>query len=127
MKTVPVPGYVDALPAELQDSRTETFAAIKTEIANWRWAGVPFYLRTGKRMSARRSEIVIQFKSTPHNVFGEGMNQPNRLVLRLQPDEGMRLFMQVKEPGPGHLKLTSIPLDLSYARSFFDLEISRRL
>lgn len=117
-----VKGYRDTLPEELQDSTTETYAAIKTEIANWRWAGVPFYLRTGKRMTSRRSEIVIQFKSTPHNVFGEGQNQPNRLVLRLQPDEGMRLFMQVKEPGPGHMTLRSIPLDLSYARSFSTLK-----
>lgn len=113
-----LPGYVDALPDALKDSRTETFAAIRTEIENWRWAGVPFYLRTGKRMAERRSEIVIQFKSTPHNVFGPGDNLPNRLVLRLQPDEGMRLFMQVKEPGPGGLKLRSLPLDLSYAKSF---------
>ena len=117
-----VDGYRDTLPDELKDSDTETYAAIKTEIANWRWAGVPFYLRTGKRMNARRSEIVIQFKSTPHNVFGEGQNQPNRLVLRLQPDEGMRLFMQVKEPGPGHMTLRSIPLDLYYARSFSTLK-----
>lgn len=113
-----VPGYVEGLPEALKNSRTETYAAIKTEIANWRWAGVPFYLRTGKRMAERRSEIVIQFKSTPHNLFGEGFHQPNRLVLRLQPDEGMQLYMQVKEPGPGHMVLKSIPLDLSYARSF---------
>ena len=113
-----VPGYVDGLPESLKNSRTETYAAIKTEIANWRWAGVPFYLRTGKRMAKRRSEIVIQFKSTPHNLFGDGHNQPNRLVLRLQPNEGMQLYMQVKEPGPGHMSLKSIPLDLSYARSF---------
>ena len=113
-----VPGYVDGLPEALKNSRTETYAAIKTEIANWRWAGVPFYLRTGKRMAKRRSEIVIQFKSTPHNLFGDEHNQPNRLVLRLQPDEGMQLYMQVKEPGPGHMSLKSIPLDLSYARSF---------
>ena len=113
-----VPSYVDGLPEALKNSRTETYAAIKTEIANWRWAGVPFYLRTGKRMAKRRSEIVIRFKSTPHNLFGDGFNQPNRLVLRLQPDEGMQLYMQVKEPGPGHMSLKSIPLDLSYARSF---------
>jgi len=75
-------------------------------------------LRTGKRMAYRRSEIVVQFKSTPHDVFGTGTNEPNRLVLRLQPDEGMRLFMQVKEPGPGRLQLKSLPLDLSYAKSF---------
>lgn len=113
-----VDGYIDTLPDALKNSTTETFAAIKTEISNWRWSGVPFYLRTGKRMASRRSEIVIQFKSVPHNVFGTDINQPNRLVLRLQPDEGMRLFMQVKEPGPGVLTLRSIPLDLSYARSF---------
>jgi len=113
-----VDGYIDTLPDGLKNSTTETFAAIKTEISNWRWSGVPFYLRTGKRMASRRSEIVIQFKSVPHNVFGTDINQPNRLVLRLQPDEGMRLFMQVKEPGPGVLTLRSIPLDLSYARSF---------
>ena len=117
-----VPGYVDSLPEALKNSRTETYAAIKTEIANWRWAGVPFYLRTGKRMATRRSEIVIQFKSTPHNLFGDGFNQPNRLVLRLQPDEGMQLYMQIKEPGPGHMSLKSIPLDLSYARSFSEVK-----
>ena len=114
----PVPGYKETLPEELKSSTTETFVAIKTEVKNWRWAGVPFYLRTGKRMADRRSEIIIQFKATPHNLFGEGSNEPNRLVLRLQPDEGMRLYMQVKEPGPGRLKLRSLPLDLSYARSF---------
>lgn len=113
-----VSSYIDSLPEERKSSQTETFAAIKTEIANWRWSGVPFYLRTGKRMAYRRSEIVVQFKSTPHDVFGTGTNEPNRLVLRLQPDEGMRLFMQVKEPGPGRLQLKSLPLDLSYAKSF---------
>lgn len=116
-----VAGYIDGLPADLKNSRTETFAAIKTEIENWRWAGVPFYLRTGKRMAARRSEIVIQFKTPPHNLFGAGQSVPNRLVLRLQPDEGVRLFMQVKEPGPGHLTLRATPLDLSYAKSFSTL------
>ena len=66
----------------------------------------------------RRSEIVIQFKSTPHNLFGDGLQPTQSSGLRLQPDEGMQLYMQVKEPGPGHMSLKSIPLDLSYARSF---------
>ena len=65
-------------------------------------------------MAARRSETVIQFKRLPHNVFGEGIREPNRLVIRLQPDEGMRLYMQIKEPGPGILTPKSLPLDLSY-------------
>lgn len=72
-------------------------------------------------MAARRSEIVIQFKPLPHNVFGEGIREPNRLVIRLQPDEGMRLYMQIKEPGPGILTLKSLPLDLSYAESFAEV------
>ena len=116
-----VSGYTEGLPDKLKNSTTETFVAIKTEIENWRWAGVPFYLRTGKRMAARRSEIVIQFKPLPHNVFGEGIREPNRLIIRLQPDEGMRLYMQIKEPGPGHLALKSLPLDLSYAESFAEV------
>ena len=116
-----VSGYTEGLPDTLKNSTTETFVAIKTEIENWRWAGVPFYLRTGKRMAARRSEIVIQFKPLPHNVFGEGIREPNRLIIRLQPDEGMRLYMQIKEPGPGHLALKSLPLDLSYAESFAEV------
>ena len=95
-----VPGYVDGLPEALKNSRTETYAAIKTEIANWRWAGVPFYLRTGKRMAKRRSEIVIQFKSTPHNLFGDGHNQPNQLVLRLQPTKACSFTCRSRSRGP---------------------------
>ncbi len=113
-----VAGYKDKLPDNLKESTTETFVAIKTEIENWRWSGVPFYLRTGKRMAKRCSEIVVQFKPLPHNVFGDGIQEPNRLVIRLQPDEGMRLYMQIKQPGPGGLELQSLPLDLSYAESF---------
>ena len=80
---------------------TETFVAIKAEVDNWRWAGVPFYLRTGKRMGARRSEIVVQFKDTPVPIFGAGAGSPNRLVLRLQPDEGVRLVAQHERAGAG--------------------------
>jgi len=99
-------------------SKTETFVAIKAEVENWRWAGVPFYLRTGKRMSARRSEIVVQFKDTPVPIFGPGAGAPNKLTLRLQPDEGVRLWLNMKEPGPGGLRVKSAPLDLSFAEEF---------
>nr|WP_321362229.1 glucose-6-phosphate dehydrogenase [uncultured Hyphomonas sp.] len=112
-----VRGYADELSGE-DKSHTETFVAIKASIDNWRWAGVPFYLRTGKRMSHRHSDIVIQFKKTPHSLFGEGNDMANRLVIRLQPDEGVRLFVQIKEPGPGGLRVKSMPLNLSYAESF---------
>ncbi len=110
-----VPGYAEEIG---RPSRTETFVAIKAEVDNWRWAGVPFYLRTGKRMGARRSEIVVQFKDTPVHIFGEGIGSPNRLVLRLQPDEGVRLWLNMKEPGPGGLRIKTAPLDLSFAEEF---------
>ena len=72
-------------------SRTETFVALKAEVENWRWAGVPFYLRTGKRLPTRVSEIVIQFRQVPHSIFPRrrALVEPNRLVIRLQPDEGI--------------------------------------
>lgn len=100
------------------DSRTETFVGIRAHIDNWRWAGVPFYLRTGKRMSSRRSEIIIQFKDIPHDIVGAGHNHPNRLVIRLQPDEGVKLMLVTKDPGPGGLRLRYVPLNLSYAEHF---------
>lgn len=105
---------VNGAPA---NSNTETYVALKAEIANWRWAGVPFYLRTGKRLAARRSEIVVHFRPPPHNLF-EGEAQPNSLVMRLQPDEGMEMWLQIKEPGPGGLRVKTVPLDLSYAQTF---------
>ncbi|MFZ4601305.1 MAG: glucose-6-phosphate dehydrogenase [Caulobacterales bacterium] len=110
-----VKGYADELGAP---SRTETFVAIRAEIDNWRWAGVPFYLRTGKRLAARRSHIVVTFKPVPHALFGQAGQTPNRLVMRLQPDEGVQLSMQFKEPGPGGLRIKSAPLNLSYADTF---------
>jgi glucose-6-phosphate 1-dehydrogenase len=101
-------------------SSTETFVALKTEVQNWRWAGVPFYLRTGKRMPERVSEIVVVFKEPPHAMFphSEGPTEPNRLHIRVQPDEGMRLHMTAKEPGPGGIRLRPVSLDLSYATAF---------
>ncbi len=113
----PVRGYLEELDPGAT-SETETFVAIRAKIDNWRWSGVPFYLRTGKRMESRRSEIVIQFKDVPHSIFGDASTQANRLVIRLQPDEGVRLFVQIKEPGPGGLRIKSQPLNLSYADTF---------
>jgi glucose-6-phosphate 1-dehydrogenase len=110
-----VPGYAEEIG---RPSKTETFVAIKAEVDNWRWAGVPFYLRTGKRMGARRSEIVVQFRDTPVSIFGANAGTPNRLVLRLQPDEGVRLWLNMKEPGPGGLRIKTAPLDLSFEEEF---------
>mgnify|MGYP003382357277 CR=1 FL=1 len=112
-----VKGYQEELGS---DSATETFVAIKAEIANWRWAGVPFYLRTGKRLATRVSEIVIEFKHIPHSIFGEGAGriQANQLVIRLQPDEGVKQWIMIKDPGPGGMRLRQIALDMSFAQSF---------
>jgi len=103
---------------DVTESPTETYVAIKAEVDNWRWAGVPIYLRTGKRMSSRRSEIVIQFKSVPHSIFGDTPVNPNKLVIRLQPDEAVKLWFEVKEPGAGGMRLKTLPLNLSYADNF---------
>ena len=110
-----VAGYADELG---EASNTETFVAIRAEIANWRWAGVPFYLRTGKRLPARLSEIVIVFRSVPHSVFDGGTPQPNKLVIRLQPDEGVKLWIMIKDPGPGGMRLQHVPLDMSFKTAF---------
>ena len=94
----PVPGYIDELG---QPSDTETFVALKAHVDNWRWQGVPFYLRTGKRLPVRRSEIIIQFRSVPHSMFGgRGATlRPNRLELSIQPEENVRLTIMAKQPG----------------------------
>ena len=109
-------GYLEELGGG-RTSDTETYVAIKAELRNWRWAGVPFYLRTGKRMSTRRSEIVVQFKAPPHALF-DNVGQPNRLIIRLQPDEGVEMQIEIKEPGPGGLRVKTVGLDLSYATAF---------
>ncbi|MFT3989141.1 glucose-6-phosphate dehydrogenase [Aestuariivirga sp.] len=115
---VAVPGYLDELGNS--DSTTETFVAIRAEISNWRWNGVPFYLRTGKRLEKRESEIVVTFKPIPYSVFEvtAGPITPNRLVMRLQPDEGVKLWLMIKDPGPGGMRLTHVPLDMSFAKAF---------
>ncbi|WP_374650045.1 glucose-6-phosphate dehydrogenase [Dongia sp.] len=114
-----VPGYLEESDADPR-SDTETFVAIKIGIDNWRWAGVPFYVRTGKRLPARSSEIVVQFKTPPHSPYpaSAGTIHPNKLVMRLQPDEGIRLIMLNKGRGPGELKLRQTALDLSFAETF---------
>jgi glucose-6-phosphate 1-dehydrogenase len=114
----PATGYIEELDTD--SSTTETFVAIKAEIESWRWSGVPFYLRTGKRLPSRASEIVIQFRKIPHSIFepSAGTISSNRLVVRLQPDEGIKLFLMAKDPGPGGMRLREAHLNLSFAETF---------
>ncbi|MEM8814752.1 MAG: glucose-6-phosphate dehydrogenase [Pseudomonadota bacterium] len=113
-----VPGYLDELGGA--ESATETFVALKVEIENWRWSGVPFYLRSGKRLPAKHSEIVVQFQEVPHSIFPEQEYnvRANRLIIRLQPDEGVKLSVMAKEPGPGGFDLRPVSLDLSFEETF---------
>ncbi|MGB0411728.1 MAG: glucose-6-phosphate dehydrogenase [Pikeienuella sp.] len=99
------------------NSKTECFVAMKIGIDNWRWAGTPFYIRTGKRLRTRVSEIVIRFKDAPHSIFDPqvGGLKGNELVIRLQPDEGIQLRLNIKDPGPGGMRIASAPLDMSFA------------
>ena len=114
-----VRGYIDELG---KPSTTETFVAIKAHVDNWRWQGVPFYLRTGKRMTTRRSEIAIQFKPVPHSMFSNrgGLLQPNALIIRLQPEEYVQLLVMAKEPGLDRdgIRLREVPLNLSLDSEF---------
>ena len=114
-----VPGYRDE-DGVARDSQTETFVAMKLAIDNWRWAGVPFYLRTGKRLKERVTEVTLQFQSVPHLPFAQtearGLH-PNSLVLRIQPDEGISLEFGAKVPGQGFV-VRSVAMDFSYAESF---------
>ena len=114
-----VPGYDEEIG---RDSQTETFVALKARIDNWRWKGVPFYLRTGKRLPERDSEIYIQFKPVPHDIFADrGANsRPNKLIIGLQPEETIRLELMAKTPGLDRkgVKLREIPLDLGLANAF---------
>jgi glucose-6-phosphate 1-dehydrogenase len=114
----PVKGFLEELGNS--ESKTETFVAVKAEIENWRWSGVPFYLRSGKRLKKQYSEIVIQFQHIPHSIFPELSDEsaPNRLTIRLQPDEGMELSLMSKEPGPGGFGLRPVSLDLSFEEEF---------
>ena len=99
-------------------SFTESFVAMKTHISNWRWAGTPFYLRTGKRMKARSSEIAVVFKPLPHNIFDvDTADHRNVLSIQLQPNEGITMDMTIKEPGPGGMRLVDVPLDMTFAEA----------
>lgn len=115
----PVTGYGDELG---KASGTETFVAIKAFVDNWRWKGVPFYLRTGKRLPQRHSEILIQFRPIPHSIFsGRGASlDPNALVMRLQPEEGISLSVMTKQPGldRGGVALDKVDLDVSLTAAF---------
>ncbi len=112
-----VSGYEDELNSQ---SNTETFVALKLEIDNWRWSGVPFYIRTGKRLATKHSEIMIQFRPIPHSIFDDAhySTEPNRLSIMLQPDEGVKLKMMAKEPAPGGFTLKPVSLDLSFEETF---------
>ena len=115
-----VPGYLQEQGARAQ-STTETFVALKVHIDNWRWSGVPFYLRTGKRMPEKRTEVVISFKPQPHNIFHETLSElpANKLIIRLQPDEGVEIQMLNKVPGLGQqMQLKTTTLDLSFTDTF---------
>lgn len=117
---VPVPGYLQEEGANVQ-SNTESFVAIKAELDNWRWSGVPFYLRTGKRMPCKHSEIVIQFKEQPHNIFKDNYAElpANKLTIRLQPDEGIELQMMNKIPGiASQMQIHENKLDLNFSETY---------
>ena len=114
-----VPGYREE-PDVAQDSQTETFAALRLFVDNWRWAGVPFYIRAGKRLPKRVTEIRIQFKKPPHLTFGrDAMKEvdPNALTLRIQPEEGISLKFGAKVPSAG-LRIRSVTMDFQYMTSF---------
>ena len=114
-----VPGYADELG---RDSSTETFVAIKAHLDNWRWKGVPFYLRTGKRLHKRVTEILVQFRPVPHSIFGEksAKTVPNSLLIGIQPEENITLKLMAKVPGldRGGIRLRSVPLDIAIPDAF---------
>ena len=117
---VAVPSYADELG---RTSRTETFVALRAHVDNWRWSGVPFYLRTGKRLPARCTEIYLQFRKVPHSIFGgstAGDMQPNGLLIRLQPEESIELQLMSKTPGLDRngLRLSPVSLDLDFHAEF---------
>ena len=118
-----VPSYAEDVGRH--GSRAESFVALKAHIDNWRWSGTPFYLRTGKRLRARMSEVAVVFKEPPHSIFPQdaGPVMPNVLAVRLQPDEGVTLSMTVKEPGPGGMRLRPAPLDMTFAGALGDPDL----
>ena len=117
-----VPGYREE-PGVSATSRTETFVAARLYIDNWRWAGVPFYLRTGKRLAKRSTEIMIQFKCAPHLVFRDRDIEPNRLVLNIQPEEGISVSFGAKRPGT-EMRIGNVTMNFSYKEGFGDVSRS---
>ena len=113
-----MPGYREE-PEVDPESETETFVAARFEIDDWRWAGVPFYVRTGKRLPKRSSEIAIQFRPVPHRLFKDSRvdPEPNLLALRIQPDEGIMLRFGAKVPGLG-LDVRAVNMDFTYGSAF---------
>ena len=111
-----VPGYLEEakVPA---DSMTETFVALRTEVQNWRWAGVPFYLRTGKRLAARDAQIVVNFRPVPHPIFS-GTSRANKLVIKLQPEDGLELHLLAAKGGGNNEMLSPVKLDLDFDQAF---------
>lgn len=115
-----VPGYLEEEGANTE-SKTETFVSLRVDIDNWRWAGVPFYLRTGKRLPTKGTEIVVHFKELPHNIFRDTYKTlpDNKLIIRLQPDEGVEIHLLNKVPGLGEqMELQQTKLDLSFSDTF---------
>lgn len=112
----PAPGYLEEIKVPA-DSRTETFVALRTEIQNWRWAGVPFYLRTGKRLAARDAQIVVNFRPAPHSIF-PGTSQPNKLVIKLQPEDGLELHLMAAKGSGTSDTLAPVFLDLDFDKAF---------
>ncbi len=116
-------GHSKEFPSYLEDSETsfsdtESFIALRCCVGNWRWARTPFYLRTGKRLSARMSEIAVVFKRPPHSIFEQRQSRRNNvLAIRLQPNEGIKMQVTIKEPGLGGMRLIGVPLDMSFADS----------
>ncbi len=111
-----VPGYLEELKVPAA-SACETFVALRTEVQNWRWAGVPFYLRTGKRLGARDAQIVVNFRPVPHAIF-PGSGQANRLVIKLQPEDGLELNLLAKRGGSCSELLSPVSLDLDFDKAF---------
>ncbi len=110
------PGYREVVGKPR--STTESYVALRAHVSNWRWAGTPFYLRTGKRLVARSSVINVMFKDAPHSIFGEDAGRhANVLSIRLQPNEGITLKVTIKEPGQGGMRLVDVPLDMSFAEA----------
>jgi glucose-6-phosphate 1-dehydrogenase len=111
-----VPGYLEEVKVP-PDSRCETFVALRTEVRNWRWAGVPFYLRTGKRLAARDAQIVVNFRDVPHPIF-PGTQCANKLVIKLQPEDGLELHLLAAKGGGNNELLTPVSLDLDFDKAF---------